>query len=131
MSLACERAGWEPSTIDLVNAHGTSTSFNDRTETHAIHALMGEAAKNVYVQATKSMIGHSLGAAGALGAAAAIMAIKDGIVHPTINYTTPDPECDLDYVPLKARKADVDIALSNSLGFGGHNACVVLRKFKN
>ena len=129
MRLACERAGWEPSTIDLVNAHGTSTSFNDRTETHAVHALMGEAAKNVYVQATKSMIGHSLGAAGALGAAAAIMAIKDGIVHPTINYTTPDPECDLNYVPNKYIEATVKRVLVNAFGFGGQNAVMALEKY--
>ena len=129
MNLACQNAGWDTGTIDLVNAHGTSTPFNDRIETQAIHKLMGDEAKNVLVQATKSMIGHSLGAAGALGAAAAIMAIRDGVVHPTINYTTQDPECDLNYVPNKFVTADVKRALVNAFGFGGQNAVMALEKF--
>ena len=116
--------------VDYINAHGTSTPANDVGETMAIKGIFGERAYNIPVSATKSMIGHSMGAAGALEAIACIMTISTGLIHPTINYEHPDPECDLDYVPNKARAADVRTVLSNSFGLGGQNACLVLRKFE-
>ena len=129
MKLAVKRAGWQKEEIDLINAHGTSTHFNDKMETAAIKQLMGaDAAKRVLVQATKSMIGHALGASGALGLVASLMAFEKGVVHPTINYTTFDPECDLNYVPNKAVTASVRKILVNSFGFGGHNAVIALEK---
>ena len=113
-----------------INAHGTSTPLNDKSETAAIKLAMGEeAARKAMISSTKSMTGHMLGAAGAVELIAATLAVKEGVVPPTIGLDTPDPECDLDYVPNVARKADVTIAISNSLGFGGHNACVALRKW--
>ena len=116
--------------LDYINAHGTSTPLNDAVETVAIKRLFGDLAYNIPVSSTKSMIGHSLGAAGALEAAACVSTITSGIIHPTINYETPDPDCDLDYVPNQSREKDVRVALSNSFGFGGQNACLVFRKFE-
>lgn len=129
MKMALSAAGVNPAEVDYINAHGTSTDLNDKFETMAIKAALGEAARKVAISSTKSMHGHLLGAAGAVEAAATIMAIQHGIIPPTINYTTPDPDCDLDYVPNQARPASVKVALSNSFGFGGHNATILLRKF--
>ena len=111
--------------LDYVNAHGTSTPLGDVMETRAIKHALGPAAAKVAISSTKSMIGHCLGAAGALEAAATVLTIHNGIIHPTLNLESPDPECDLDYVPLVARRAPVQYAVSNSFGFGGHNASVV------
>ncbi len=129
MKWALKDADASISDVDYINAHGTSTPVNDRSETLAIKALFGEDAKSVPVSSTKSMIGHSLGAAGSLEAIVAVKTIQDGVIHPTINYETPDPDCDLDYVPNTAREADVDLVLSNSFGFGGQNACLVIKRF--
>ena len=115
--------------VDYINAHGTSTPFNDKTESAAITTLFGEHAKKVKVSSTKSMIGHSLGASGALEAAACVQAISHNILPPTINYHTPDPECTLDYVPNTAQEAKVNVAMSNSFGFGGHNGVIVLKRW--
>lgn len=130
MALAIQDAQIKPSDIDYINAHGTSTELNDKYETLAIKEVFGEASQNVLISSTKSMTGHLLGAAGAIELAAVCLAIKDDIVPPTINYEYPDPDCDLDYVPNKARKKVINYAMSNSLGFGGHNASIVLSKFK-
>ncbi|MFH1856361.1 MAG: beta-ketoacyl-ACP synthase II [Candidatus Omnitrophota bacterium] len=116
--------------IDYINAHGTSTQLNDKIETLAIKKVFKEHAKKVAISSTKSMTGHLLGAAGGIETIATSLSIKEGIIPPTINYQYPDPDCDLDYVPNTARKADIEIALTNSLGFGGHNAILALRKFK-
>jgi 3-oxoacyl-[acyl-carrier-protein] synthase II len=121
-------AGLTAEDLDYINAHGTSTPLNDAAETAAIKAALGEHAYRVPVSSTKSMIGHALGAAGALETVAAVKTIETGIIHPTINYETPDPACDLDYVPNTARRADVRVVLKNSFGFGGQNACLVLRR---
>jgi 3-oxoacyl-[acyl-carrier-protein] synthase II len=121
--LALERAGVVPEAVDYVCAHGTSTKANDRTETEAIHTGMGDAANHVAVSSPKSMVGHMIGAAGALGAMVCALSIRDGVVPPTINLTTPDPECDLDYVPGTARPMPVGTAIANAFGFGGQN-CV-------
>jgi 3-oxoacyl-[acyl-carrier-protein] synthase II len=126
MKMALKEAGLKPDAIDYINAHGTSTQPNDREETAAIKAVFGDHAKKLMVSSTKSMTGHLLGAAGALEAIACILAIRSGCVPPTINYTTPDPALDLDYVPNHARAAKVKTALSNSMGFGGHNASLIL-----
>ena len=112
--------------VDYINAHGTGTKLNDATETKAIKQVFGRRAYDIPVNSTKSMTGHCMGASGALEAIACVLAIKDGILHPTINYETPDPDCDLDYVPNVSRQATIKIALSNSVGFGGQNACLVL-----
>jgi 3-oxoacyl-[acyl-carrier-protein] synthase II len=129
MSMAITDAGIVPGAIDYINAHGTSTPANDSTETMAIKTALGEeAAANVAISSTKSMTGHLLGGAGALEAVASILAIRDGIVPPTINYTDPDPECDLDYVPNEARPLSVRYAMSNSFGFGGHNVSLVFAR---
>ena len=125
--LALKDAGIGVKDVDYINAHGTSTPANDVSETLAIKLAFGEHAANVPVSSTKSMIGHSLGAAGALEAIACVKTIEDGVIHPTINYDVPDPECDLDYVPNVKREADVKTVLSNSFGFGGQNACLVLK----
>ncbi|MDK2822167.1 MAG: 3-oxoacyl-[acyl-carrier-protein] synthase [Clostridia bacterium] len=129
MTMAIKDAGLKPEQIDYINAHGTSTELNDKFETLAIKRVFGAASKNVLVSSTKSMTGHLLGAAGALELTATALAIKYGQIPPTINYENPDPECDLDYVPNVKREKDIQFALSNSLGFGGHNATVVLGKY--
>jgi 3-oxoacyl-[acyl-carrier-protein] synthase II len=131
MKWAMKDAGVGIKDIDYINAHGTSTPINDKSETLAVKAVFGEQARSVPISSTKSMIGHSLGAAGALEAIASICTIRDGVIHPTINHETPDPDCDLDYVPNVARKADVKTVLSNSFGFGGQNACLVINRFDN
>jgi len=129
MRNALASAGLKPEQIGYINAHGTSTRLNDKSETAAIKAVFGEHAYKIPVSSTKSMTGHLLGGAGALEAMFTALAIRDGILPPTINYETPDPECDLDYVPNKARRAEVQYALSNSFGFGGHNGTIILAKF--
>jgi 3-oxoacyl-[acyl-carrier-protein] synthase II len=123
---ALKKAGVEPQQVGYINAHGTSTKFNDRDETAAIKSVFGEHAKDVPVSSTKSMTGHLMGAAGGVEIGVTALALRDGVLPPTINYQTPDPECDLDYVPNEARRRDIPVALSNSMGFGGHNAVVVL-----
>ncbi|RKX37170.1 MAG: beta-ketoacyl-[acyl-carrier-protein] synthase II [Verrucomicrobia bacterium] len=131
MSLAISDAGLNPEDIDYINAHGTSTPYNDKGETLAIKRALGEElAYKVAVSSTKSMTGHMLGAAGGVEAAICALAIRDGVAPPTINYTTPDPDCDLDYVPNEAREMEIKAALSNSLGFGGHNATLCFTKPK-
>lgn len=130
MELAVKDAGLKPPEISYINAHGTSTKLNDQVETLAIKKVFGEYAQKVPVSSTKSMTGHLLGAAGGVEFAACVLAIRDSIIPPTINYETPDPECDLDYVPNTARKSKITVAMSNSLGFGGHNASVVVKKFQ-
>ena len=117
--------------IQYVNAHGTSTPFNDKNETAAIKTVFGENAKKISISSTKSMTGHLLGSAGAVEGIVCALAIKDNIIPPTINYTTPDPECDLDYTPNKAKKMEVTAAVSNTFGFGGHNACLSFKKYIN
>jgi 3-oxoacyl-[acyl-carrier-protein] synthase II len=130
LRLALSDADISPADVDYINAHGTSTASNDLSETKAIKALLGEHSKNVPVSSNKSMIGHMLAAAGGVEAIFTVLTIRDGTIPPTTNYDTPDPECDLDYVPNIARKARIDIALSNSFGFGGVNATLVFRKFQ-
>ncbi|MBE3595845.1 MAG: beta-ketoacyl-ACP synthase II [Hydrogenibacillus sp.] len=130
MALALRDAGVAPEEVDYINAHGTSTDYNDVTETKAIKAVFGEHAKRLMVSSNKSMIGHLLGAAGGVEAAATALTIERGVVPPTINLETPDPECDLDYVPHTAREYPVRVALSNSFGFGGHNAVLLLRRYE-
>jgi len=129
MLLALEDAGIAPDEVDYINAHGTSTHYNDLNETLAIKAVFKEHAYRLAISSTKSMTGHLLGAAGAIEAIFSILAIKEGIIPPTIHYETPDEELDLDYVPNVARKKDVEVALSNSLGFGGHNVTLIFRSF--
>lgn len=128
MKWALEDAGLQPEQVDYINAHGTSTPANDAVETLAIKKLFGERAYNIPISSSKSMLGHAMGASGAIEAVVCALTIERGSIHPTINYETPDPECDLDYVPNHARRAEVDIALSNSFGLGGQNACLVLRR---
>jgi len=130
MSIALENAGLKPVDISYINAHGTSTYLNDKSETAAIKTVFGEEAYSTPVSSTKSMTGHLLGASGALEALISTMAIQESILPPTINYETPDPVCDLDYVPNEPRKAVVDHVMSNSFGFGGHNATLIVSKFK-
>lgn len=127
---ALRDAGVTPEEVGYVNAHGTSTPLNDKAETGALKSVFGDHAYRVAISSTKSMTGHLLGAAGAIEAIAAALAIDKGILPPTVNYETPDPECDLDYVPNKAREARVDVAVSNNSGFGGHNAVLVFQRFK-
>jgi len=130
MQLSIETAGLTINDVDYINTHGTSTPVGDTAETQAIKALFGERAKKIAVNSTKSMIGHLLGAAGAVEAVATIMSIQTNKVHPTINYETPDPECDLNYIPNKAQDWKVDIAISNTFGFGGHNASLLFKRFE-
>ena len=129
IKLALEDAGRNIEDIDYINAHGTSTPLNDKSETLAIKRAFGDHAYKVPVSSTKSMIGHSLGASGSMEAMACIGSIQDQVLHPTINLVTPDPDCDLDYIPNQAREAEVNVTLSNSFGFGGQNACLVIEKF--
>jgi 3-oxoacyl-[acyl-carrier-protein] synthase II len=128
MRLALKDAGITPAQVDYINAHGTSTEYNDANETMAIRNVFGEHAGRLAVSSTKSMIGHLLGAAGAVEGVYSALALYHGVMPPTINYETPDPACDLDYVPNQARKADLQVALSNSFGFGGTNACIIFRR---
>ncbi|KMK74780.1 beta-ketoacyl-ACP synthase II [Alkalihalobacillus pseudalcaliphilus] len=129
MKMAIDDAGLNPSDVDYLNAHGTSTFYNDRYETLAAKSVFGEHAYKLAISSTKSMTGHLLGAAGGVEAIFTIKAIKEGLIPPTINYETPDEDCDLDYVPNEARKSNVKVAMSNSLGFGGHNATIVFKAF--
>jgi 3-oxoacyl-[acyl-carrier-protein] synthase II len=128
MRLALKDAGIAPTDVDYINAHGTSTEYNDANETQAIKKVFGEQAFKLAVSSTKSMTGHLLGAAGAVEGVFSVLTLQHGIIPPTINYENPDPECDLDYVPNQARRADVRVVLSNSFGFGGTNACVIFRR---
>ena len=129
MKLCLKDAKLNPEDVDYINAHGTSTKLNDKIETLAIKRALGEHAKKVMVSSTKSMTGHLLGAAGGVEFVICCLAIRDGVVPPTINYEFPDPDCDLDYVPNVARKAKVEVCMSNSLGFGGHNATLIVKRF--
>lgn len=131
MQQALENAGMEPGEIGYINAHGTSTPLNDKSETAAIKSVFGELAYDIPVSSTKSMTGHLLGASGALEALICVKVLQDSVLPPTINYETPDPECDLDYVPNTSRPADVDVVMSNSFGFGGHNATIILSRYSN
>jgi 3-oxoacyl-[acyl-carrier-protein] synthase II len=126
ISAALERAGVAPERVGYVNAHGTSTPLGDLAETRALRAVFGAHADHLAVSSTKSVTGHCFGAAGAIEAMMCALALRHGVLPPTINYRTPDPECDLDYVPNEARSVEVDVALSNAMGLGGHNACVLL-----
>jgi 3-oxoacyl-[acyl-carrier-protein] synthase II len=129
IKMALDKAGISPAEVGYINAHGTSTQLNDKTETQAIKSVFGEYAYKIPVSSTKSMTGHLIGAAGAIEASICALAIKNGIIPPTINYQHPDPDCDLDYVPNKARQVDINYALSNSFGFGGHNSVLLLKKY--
>ena len=131
MRAAIAQAGVEPSKVDYINAHGTSTLYNDRLETLAIKNCFGPHASTVAISSTKSMTGHLLGAAGGLEAGITALAIRDQVVPPTINLETPDPDCDLDYVPNQKRQLSIDYALSNSFGFGGTNASLLLKRYEN
>jgi len=124
-----QRAGIAPHQVSYINAHGTATRVGDPVETRAIKRALGEVAHRVPVSSTKSMTGHLMGGAGALEAVICIQALLTGVIPPTINLETPDPECDLDYVPNRARPAELNVVLSNSIGFGGHNATLVFRAF--
>jgi 3-oxoacyl-[acyl-carrier-protein] synthase II len=130
MRRALDKAGMRPDQVDYINAHGTSTQFNDRIETQAIKTCFGDYAYRLAISSTKSMTGHTLGAAGAVEAVISIMAIQTGIIPPTINLRHPDPDCDLDYVPNEARQSTVNVAMSNSMGFGGHNACLIFKRYE-
>jgi 3-oxoacyl-(acyl-carrier-protein) synthase len=127
LEIALSRSGLTPEDVDYINAHGTSTQLNDPMETNAIKIAFGERAYQVPISSTKSMTGHLIGAAGAIEAAFCVQAMQTGVIPPTINLEEPDPECDLDYTPLKAREADVRVALSDSFGFGGHNTVLVFK----
>jgi 3-oxoacyl-[acyl-carrier-protein] synthase II len=129
MRMAIRDAGLQPEQVEYINAHGTSTPLNDRTETLAIKAVFGEGARKIPVSATKSMTGHLLGAAGSTEAIFTTLSIYEGILPPTINYDEPDPECDLDYVPNVARRQSVKVGMSNAFGFGGTNATLIIRRF--
>ncbi|UCD08411.1 MAG: beta-ketoacyl-[acyl-carrier-protein] synthase family protein [Dehalococcoidales bacterium] len=129
MQVALDDAGMKPDDVDYVNAHGTSTKFNDEAETKALKILFGKQAYKIPISSNKSMIGHLACAAGAVEAIGAVMTVKEGIIPPTINYETPDPDCDLDYVPNLTRKQAVNVCLSNSFGMGGQNCCVVIKKY--
>ena len=130
MKMALDDAGMAPSEIDYINAHGTSTEYNDKFETAAVKEVFGDHAYKLAMSSTKSMTGHLLGAAGGIEAIFSVLAIRDSILPPTINYETPDPDCDLDYVPNTARPQSINTVMSNSLGFGGHNATIVFKKYQ-
>jgi 3-oxoacyl-[acyl-carrier-protein] synthase II len=130
MQMAINNAGIAPEAVGYINAHGTSTPYNDKFETMAIKTVFGDHAYNLSISSTKSMTGHLLGAAGGIEAIAAVCALRDGFIPPTINYIEPDPECDLDYTVNTGRERDIEYALSNSFGFGGHNAVIVLKKYR-
>jgi len=129
ISGALQNAGITSEDVDYINAHGTSTKLNDASETRAIKTALSSHAYRIPVSSTKSMIGHIITAAGAIEAIASVLTIRTGIIPPTINYETPDPECDLDYVPNVARQAEVNVCLSNSFGMGGQNCCLILKRF--
>lgn len=131
MNMALKDAGASPADVDYINAHGTSTKYGDELETSAIKTVFGDHAYKLVVSSTKSMIGHLLGAAGGVEAVISVLSIDKGVIPPTINLDNPDPECDLDYAPHKAREMDVKMSLSNSFGFGGTNACLLFKKYKN
>lgn len=130
MRWALEDAGMVPNQVDYINAHGTSTPLNDPTETYAIKQVFNEHAYNVAISSTKSMLGHAMGASGSIEALVCVKVINEGIIPPTINYETPDPDCDLDYTPNQARQMPVHVALSNSFGLGGQNACLIVKQFQ-
>jgi 3-oxoacyl-[acyl-carrier-protein] synthase II len=129
MDKALKHAGVQPAQVDYINAHGTSTPFNDKLETLAIKRLFGDHARALAISSTKSMTGHLLGAAGGLEAGITVLAVKHQVIPPTINYEFPDPECDLDYVPNQKREAKIEYALSNSFGFGGTNGALLFRRY--
>ncbi|GCE46056.1 3-oxoacyl-[acyl-carrier-protein] synthase II [Thermosporothrix hazakensis] len=129
MQIALETANLRPEEVDYINAHGTSTRFNDATETQAIKTCFGDHAYKLAISSTKSMLGHTFGGAGAIEAAVCVLSIVSNMMHPTINLHTPDPECDLDYIPNVAREGKVHVALSNSMGFGGHNSSLIFRRY--
>jgi len=131
MQMALDHSGISRQEIGYINAHGTSTALNDKSETAAIKTVFNDDAYNIPISSTKSMTGHLLGAAGALEAIICVKALSDGVLPPTINYKTPDPECDLDYIPNKARHVLVDHAMSNSFGFGGHNATIIISRYQD
>jgi 3-oxoacyl-[acyl-carrier-protein] synthase II len=126
MKAALERSDVDPKRVGYINAHGTSTPLGDAAETKAIKDVFAAHAYELAVSSTKSMMGHTFGAAGAIEAMMCVLAVRDGVLPPTINYREPDPECDLDYVPNEARRVEVDVALSNAMGLGGHNGCVLV-----
>jgi 3-oxoacyl-[acyl-carrier-protein] synthase II len=130
MNLALKDAGLNPEDIDYINAHGTSTQMNDLSETQGMKTVFKEHAKKVPISSTKSMTGHLLGAAGGVESVFSILAIQNGVIPPTINYETPDPECDLDYVPNQSRQQNTKTAMSNSFGFGGTNATLIFKEFE-
>jgi 3-oxoacyl-[acyl-carrier-protein] synthase II len=130
VQMALESAGVSPDDVDYINAHGTATPLNDRTETSVIKTVFGERAKDLPISASKSMVGHLLGAAGGIEAVISLLALQNNLLPPTINLEYPDPECDLDYVPNQARPAEVDVVLSNSFGFGGHNSALLFKRFQ-
>lgn len=130
MKQALEHSGLKPEDVDYINAHGTSTDLNDKYETEAIKSVYGEHASKLAISSTKSMTGHLLGAAGGVESVISVKVIEEQIIPPTIHYETPDPECDLDYVPNKARKQNVNVVMSNSLGFGGHNVALLFKKYQ-
>jgi 3-oxoacyl-[acyl-carrier-protein] synthase II len=130
MRMALQDGNLRPDEIDYVNAHGTSTDLNDKLETQAIKTVFGEHARKLAISSTKSMIGHLLGAAGSVEFIATALALKDGVIPPTINYQVPDPDCDLDYVPNTARKQEIRVAVTNSFGFGGHNVTLAVKRFE-
>jgi len=131
MRAALDRAGVDPGQVDYINAHGTGTPLGDLAETQAIKEVFGDHAYEMAVSSTKSMLGHMFGAAGAIEAMACVLAIHEGVLPPTINYEEPDPDCDLDYVPNEAREAHVRVALSNAMGLGGHNGCVLIGRVED
>jgi 3-oxoacyl-[acyl-carrier-protein] synthase II len=128
MQRALTKAGIAADEVDYINAHGTGTPLNDRVETLAVKHVFGDAARSVAISSTKSMTGHMMGAAGSFEVMVCALAIRDRIIPPTINLEVPDPECDLDYTPNKARELQVDVALSNSIGLGGHNSSIILKR---